>query len=579
MIPLPVPPETSPRAAEGEIDFHYIWQVVRRRKQIIAAIALVTTASAVITVFAMKPEYEAKALVLIEKIGQNTLEKEGVVVESGQDDYYQTQYEIIRSRTLAERVLADLKLANHPEFAGVDPVERLQGACKVTPLRRTRLVTVSAVSGDPALAAAIANTLAERYVEQNLENNISLSKSLLKAVEGKSASDASMESLPAVVNSPLIQTLKGQLADLKGEWADLNKRYQIEHPRMVQLKARIDETTKQIDSEVRHIVESVRIQLSGEFKGNNVRIVDRARVPARPARPRKAMVSALALFLGLMVGFAVAFAVDRWDLTVRSLEDVEHFVRMPCLAVIQVYPGVGARSGDKYAAVWDDMQSVAAEGFRNLRTAVSFRLSAVKGPPVIQVTSSVQEEGKSFVSANLARAFAQAGEKVLLVDGDLRRPTVHRNFGCANDHGLSNFLTSGGSVPVVESGIAGLSLIPCGAIPDNPAELLSGRGLDDLIEFATKRFDRVVIDTPPVFPVTDSLLWARHAHGVLVVVHAATVRVAVVHRASYLLKEAFANVLGAILNMATVESTEYYRYYHGYYNRYVKDKDERAKSA
>jgi capsular exopolysaccharide synthesis family protein len=579
MSPLPPPSETPSRIAEGEIDFHYIWQVVRRRRQIIAALALVTTAAAVITVFATKPMYEAKSLVLIEKIGQNTLEKEGVVVESGQDDYYQTQYEIIRSRSLAERVLIELRLANHPEFTGVDPVANLQAACLVAPLRRTRLVTISAASRDPALAAAIANKLAERYVEQNLENNIYLSKSLLKAMDGKATSDASMESLPAVVNSPLIQKLKGQLADLKGEWADLNKRYQLGHPRMVQLKARLDETMKQINSEVRHIVESVRIQLSGEFKGNNVRIVDRARVPDRPARPRKLRVSALALLLGLAGGIAVAFAVDRWDLTVRSQEDVEHFVRVPCLAVMQVYPGLGVKTGDGYCAVWNDTRSLAAEGFRNLRTAVSFRLSAVKGSPVIQVTSSVQEEGKSFVSANLARAFAQAGEKVLLVDGDLRRPTVHKIFGVANETGLANFLTSGGTVPVVEFGKTGLSLVPCGAIPDNPAELLSGRGLDDLIEFGTKNFDRVIIDTPPVFPVTDSLLWARHAHGVLLVVRAATVRVVVVQRAHYLLKESFATVLGAVLNMATVESTEYYRYYHGYYNRYVKDKDAPAKSA
>jgi capsular exopolysaccharide synthesis family protein len=564
-----IPPSLP--AAEGEVDFKYLWQVVQRRGRIIAAAAAMTTAAAVITVFSLRPVYEAKAMVLIEKVGQNTLEKEGVMVESGQDDYYQTQYEIIRSRTLAERVMADLKLANYPEFAGIDPVERLQGAVKVTPLRRTRLVNVSAESTDPALAARIANRLAELYVEQNLENNIVLSRSLLKAIDGKNISDASMESLPAVVQSPLIQQLKGSLADLRGQWAELSRRYQPGHPRMTQLKAHIDETTSQINKEVRHIVESVRIQLSGEFKGNNVRIVDRALVPDRPARPRKLRVSALALLLGLVGGIALALAVDRWDLVVRSQEDVEHFIRMPCLAVIQAYTFAGGKDGDKFAAVWDDSRSLASEAFRNLRTAVSFRLSQVKGSAVIQITSSVQEEGKTFVAANLARAFAQSGERVLLIDGDLRRPCVHRIFGCPNERGLSGFLLNGGEPPVVDSGVPGLAIIPCGPIPDNPAELLSGRDLDGLIEWGAKNYGRVIVDTPPVFPVTDSLLWSKRTHAVIMVVRSAEVRVAAIQRAHHLLKEAFANVLGGVLNMASVESTEYYRYYHGYYSRYVKE--------
>jgi capsular exopolysaccharide synthesis family protein len=567
-------PESAPiarPAAEGEVDFRYLWQVVRRRKQVIVAVALVTTAAAVISVFAMKPVYQADALVLIEKVGQNTLETEGVKVESAQDDYYQTQYEIIRSRSLAEKVVVDLGLANRPEFAGRDPAVRLQRTIKVTPLRRTRLVQVSAVSGDPVVAAKIANRLSERYVENNRENRINLSKSLLKSIDAQNASSASMESLPVVVDSQLIQKLKGNLADLTSQWAEMSRKYLPVHPRMKQLKARIDDTTSNIDREVRHIVESLRIQLSGEFQGNNVRIVDRALVPEQPVSPRKLRVSLLALLLGLAGGVAIAFAVDRWDLVVRNQEDFESFVRMPCLAVLRDYAGVDEKGGDKLASVWGDTRSHASEAFRNLRTAVSFRVASVKGPTVIQVTSAVQEEGKTFVAANLARAFAQAGERVLLIDGDMRRPRVHRIFGCPNERGLSTYLNGGGEPPVMNDGIPGLTIIPCGPIPDNPAELLSGHGLDGLVEWGMKNYDRVVIDTPPVFPVTDSLLWSKHTHAVIMVVRSATSRVAVVQRAHHLLQGAFANVVGGVLNRVSDESDDHYSYYNGYYRRYVKD--------
>jgi len=558
-------------AAEEELDLRYLWQVVRRRKQIIAAVALVTTAAAVIAVFARKPVYRADALVLIEKVGQNTLDIEGVKVESNQEDYYQTQYEIIKSRSLAEKVVADLGLAHSPEFAGKEPAVRLQKAIRVTPVRRTRLVQVSAESADPVVAAKIANRLAERYVENNRENRINLSKSLLKSIDAQNASSASMESLPVVVESQLIQKMKGNLADLTAQWAEMSRKYQPVHPKMKQLKARVDDTMANIDKEVRHIVESLRIQLSGEFQGNNVRIVDQALVPDQPVRPRKLRVSALALLLGLMGGVLIAFIVDRWDLMVRNQEDFESFVRMPCLAVLRMYEGVAEKKGDKYASVWGDSRSHASEAFRNLRTAVSFRLSSVKGPTVIQVTSAVQEEGKTFVAANLAMAFAHSGEKVLLVDGDMRRPCLHRVFGCPNERGLSAYLQDGGEPPAINGGIPGLTIIPCGPIPDNPAELLSRNGLDTLMEWGMKNYDRVVVDTPPIFPVTDSLLWSKRTHAVLMVVRSAAVRVTVIQRAHNLLQGAFANVIGGVLNMVSDESDDQYSYYNGYYRRYVKE--------
>jgi capsular exopolysaccharide synthesis family protein len=296
-------------------------------------------------------------------------------------------------------------------------------------------------------------------------------------------------------------------------------------------------------------------------------VVDPARPPDRPARPRKGRALELALLLGLAAGFGIALLIDRMDLTVRSAEDAESLLKLPCLAMLQHLEDVEMARGNRFEPIWAGTRSQAGEAFRNLRTAVSFRLASVTGPTVLLVTSAVQEEGKSFIAANLARAFAQAGEAVLLIDGDLRRPSVHRIFGIAGEDGLSSYLASGnGAKPAVqEAGVANLTLLSSGPIPDNPAELLGDARLNDLITWAGQRFTRIVVDSPPVFPVTDALLWTRHAHGVVMVVRAGVTRAALVGRALHRLKDGFANVIGAVLNQSSPESLEYYRYYHGYY--------------
>jgi len=561
-------PEAGPAGAPGELDldFRQLWQVLVRRRKIVAAAAVVAVVVTGLAVFSMTPIYEAKALLLIEKVGQNTLEREGVAVDAVQDDYYQTQYTILQSRTLAERVATELNLAVNPEFAGADPVAALMSRIAIAPVRRTRLVYIAVESKNPGLAAQIANQLASGYIAQSAENRMFVSRDLLRSIDAK-ASPASLESLPAVVNSPLIQQLKGQLATLEGDLAEKQKRYTPQHPDMVQLRAHIDSVRSQIDREVRHIVDSVRLQLSGEFVGGNVRVVDPARPPERPARPRKGRALELALLLGLAAGFGLALLVDRLDLTVRSAEDAEQLVRLPCLAMIQHLENSETAKGNRFEPIWDNTRSQAGEAFRNLRTAVSFRLASVKGTAVVLVTSAVQEEGKSFIAANLARAFAQAGERVLLIDGDLRRPSVHRIFGIQGEAGLSSYLaSSNGEKPATqEAGVTNLALLSSGPIPDNPAELLGNLRLNDLIAWAQEHYTRIIVDSPPVFPVTDALLWTRHAHGVVMVVRAGATRAALVGRALHRLKDGFANVVGVVLNQSSPESLEYYRYYHGYY--------------
>lgn len=524
--------------------------------------ALVTA----IAVFAMRPVYEAQALLLIEKVGVNPLEKDAVTVESLQDDYYQTQYAILRSRTLAERVVEDLRLDRVQEFRGGDPVEKLRRRLQVKPVRRTRLVNVTAESYDAELAAAIANDLARRYIEQNALDQQFMSKELLKVLDDKATS--AHESIPAVVNSRLIQELKRQLAELEGQWAELSGRYRSSHPRMRQLRAHIKETKSQIDREVRHVVESVKLQLSGELKGSSVRVVDPALPPLRPAKPKKAKMILIALLIGGMVGSGIAVVVDRMDLTVRTHEEMEGLLKLPCLGSIETLSGVDPSSPGSYSGIWQDPKSSGSEAFRNLRTTVSFRLANLQEARILLVTSAVMEEGKSLVAANLARAFAEAGEKVLLVDADMRRPTVARRFGLKNEDGLSGYLTGGnGELPApLTSGVPGLEAVVCGPIPQNPAELLTGAKVGTLLSTMAGKFSRVIVDSPPVFPLSDALLLARQVHAVVLVVSAGKTRATIVQRAIQRLKDSFVVMLGGVLNMASAESLDYYQYYSKYYS-------------
>ena len=135
-----------------------------------------------------------------------------------------------------------------------------------------------------------------------------------------------------------------------------------------------------------------------------------------------------------------------------------------------------------------------------------------EGEPVILVTSTVQEEGKSFVAANLAVALAQVGQKVLIVDGDLRRPRQHRNFHLSNETGLSDYLSGAAVTPeslVQRSGVPHLDVLVCGPRPPNPAELLNTERLDKFLDWARGRYTRIIVDCPPVFPISDILLWGR----------------------------------------------------------------------
>ncbi|MET3655493.1 CpsD/CapB family tyrosine-protein kinase [Sporosarcina sp. FSL K6-1540] len=209
-------------------------------------------------------------------------------------------------------------------------------------------------------------------------------------------------------------------------------------------------------------------------------------------------------------------------------------------------------------------KSVVSEQFRTVRTNINFSMPD-KDLKTLLFTSSTPGEGKSTSAANIAIVFAQDGKKVLLVDADMRKPTMHYTFHTTNSTGLSNLLTRkwGLQDVVIETEIEGLHLVTCGPIPPNPAELLGSKTMDVLLEELIASYDIVIFDAPPILSVTDAQILSNKCDGTILVLNSGSTEKASVLKAKEALVSAKANILGTMLNNFVLEKDQYYYQYYG----------------
>ena len=250
-------------------------------------------------------------------------------------------------------------------------------------------------------------------------------------------------------------------------------------------------------------------------RGDSAAVVDPATVPADPDEPQTLRNVMLAFLAGLLIGIVAALLVNRFDSSIRSTRRLRAITGVPNLAVIPRVP-LGDRRPDDLAAMGDP-NSVEAEAYRTLRTAVEF-LANESAATVILVTSPRPGEGKSSVAANLAVTAAQAGRNVVLIDGDLRKPQLHRSFGLRNDRGLSSVLTGDATLSRAVQRLdveRNLVVLPAGPPPADPADLLLSDRLGKAIDALADAADLVVVDAPPVLPVTDATILAQRCDAVL----------------------------------------------------------------
>jgi succinoglycan biosynthesis transport protein ExoP len=329
--------------------------------------------------------------------------------------------------------------------------------------------------------------------------------------------------------------------------------------------------------------------VSAGLRSSNIRIVDIARIPTMPIYPNvhRSLVLGFLMALGLAIG--LAFVLETFDNTVRSLEEVSTVSTLPALGTIPLQLADGSLhrrpltiagdvepSGMLSLIAFERPKSEAAEAYRALRTSIL--LSSFGAPPkVILVTSAMPQEGKTTISANSALVLAQRGSRVLLVDADLRRPGVHRLFGLTPREGLSSVVS--GSCKVEDAilpcpEVPSLWILPAGPIPPQPTELLGSTVMRDLIAHWRNAFDHIVIDTPPCLAVTDAVLLSPEADRVILVARSGQTTKPALRRACDLLLQVNARVMGIVLNALNLQSTGgYYYYYSGRYSNHYYSED------
>jgi capsular exopolysaccharide synthesis family protein len=438
---------------------------------------------------------------------------------------------------------------------------------------------------------------------------------------------AALDTLPAIVANAFVQQQKGELANLERERAQLSETLGPRHPDMLKLGLAIETAEAKISTEIATVVESMRNDyeqalaqekslnsalgqqklealelnrkgieygvlardaaanrqvfeslmqrtketgISGELRTSNIRIVDAAEIPRSPSAPNTRNDLLLALLGGAAFAIGLTFFLEYVDNRIKSPDEVKQYLGLSFLGMV---PALFDKTIEN-PMINNGVPGIFSESFRALRSNLLFS-SAEEGGRSLVVTSTGPGEGKTVVATNIAMALAQTGERVLLVDADMRRPRVHEVFGRPQKPGLSNVLVGDAKASEVvhDTAVSGLSVIPAGVNPPNPAELLGSKRFKDLVAALPEQFDWVIIDTPPVMAVTDSSIVAHLATGVLFIVGAEmTARNAAV-QAIEQLAHAHARFLGAVLNRVDVQHNPYYysQYYRREYGSYYQN--------
>lgn len=434
------------------------------------------------------------------------------------------------------------------------------------------------------------------------------------------------EAIPAVQNNPLIQSLQKDYAAAESEYAQLSKVYKPDYPKMMRLKEQSNQTKKRIDIETRKALEGLRVDYEAAVKkenylnsalekyrsevtgqnqkmvqysilkreaetnrdlynsllqrlkevgvtasltASNIQILDRAEVPIEPHKPNKKKNLTIAILIGLLGGIGLAFFAEYLDNTVKTSDDIEKEVALPSLGLVPELSKKGEQ-GAFPVITFEDKMSPLSEAYRSIGTYIQFS-SAGRPPRSILVTSARQGEGKTTTVVNIAVALIHNYGKGIIIDSDMRRPQIHKIFDVDNSRGLSAFLAGHIEMDglVKKTKVENLDVIPSGVIPPNPSELLSSYRFKDLIAWLSPVYSFILIDSPPVLGLSDSLVLSTLIDGVIMVTRAGNTPKDAAVQARKLLQGVNAKILGVVLNGMTETDLKYgsYSYYYSHYYR------------
>ena len=487
---------------------------------------------------------------------------------------------------------------------------------------------IGIVSLDPK-----SNMIMKQLEELNAALATARARRLAKEAVYRQAISGDRNNLQQILDNPLIQQLQQQYSTLESQYEDMSTTFKPDHPKMRKLKARMDKLKNQIEAEKEKVVAAIKndyqtalkqqlfleknaeaqkrkaldlgekaaqykilarevetnksiydslLQRAKEIEATigataaNVQIVDPARIPLLPYKPRVARNLLLGLILGLFAGIGAAFLLEYMDNTIKNPDELAFRYHIPILGLVPFVKGRNITPETLGTLSYNEPRAQVSEAIRTAMTSIE--LSAAERPPQsILVTSVLPGAGKSTISSNLALASLASGKNCLLIDADLRKPSLHKIYHAADrSKGLSSVLTGLEKLQDVihKTDYEGLHLICSGPLPPNPAELVSSRRMRELLKVCCKYYDHVIIDSPPYQGFAELLILANMVDGtILITVEGETPREGVSHFRKSMLNIG-GNILGTIVNKTgrkkgygSYGGYSYYSYNYEYGNR------------
>jgi succinoglycan biosynthesis transport protein ExoP len=470
---------------------------------------------------------------------------------------------------------------------------------------------------DTAQQQRIANTQLQTLNSELIraQTTLSAAEEQFLAVQGVKANSKSLYSIGPVLQNKATNDMVKEEARLSQRVNELEERYGNKHPKMIAARSELNSAQNALEAEVnkvvlnieknyrlakvqvdninalikqntsgiqslqgdnfalvslerevennRRVYESFQSRLmesnvNGEFTASNVQIIDHATVPKAPFKPNITLIIVLAGLFGLGFGVVLAFLREALHNTFRTPDAIEEKLNVPALGITMSLAKKDSHGIPEMEYI-NDTRSVFAESINTIRTGLQF--SNIDNPPkTILVSSATGAEGKSTLAMNLAAAYSQIG-KTLLLEVDLRKPSVARNLKIENKQGLTDLLTGTvvfGECIVNPTNSKQFNVIPCGTIPHNPIELLSSEKFAKALASLKTHFDHIILDGPPTLPVSDACVLANKVDGVIVAVKSEDTKIKVAKEAVTRLKKLNANVIGAVLTVAEPHKMSYY---------------------
>lgn len=582
------PERQNPEEAAGE-DIVKYWRSALNHKWLILMVTAIALVFSTFRYYRMPDYYNSSARILVHKVDTAPQPyTEMAAPRSSDPSYYMTQVEILKGLQVCRQVAQNLGLSKHYGAASEAAAANiLRGSIASSLIRNTQILTVSVTDRDPEWAAKIVNEVSDVFIKESMKDRLFVSEQILKwfpneskGVQGSTAmellkqidDEKVVDKLPSVANDPAIKKLKQEKIDLAGRMSELLTRYTPEHPQVKELVGRVEYIDGEIRGQTDKLIGALKTALAGEFNVSNLKVLERGAVPGSPSGPNRKKGIIMFTLMALAGSIALSVFMDSLDKTIKSDEDILGIPGLPFLGNVPLMADKKAKQKTGTKSLEELVTTgTIADAMTSLNTALMF--SMPKGQnKLIMVTSALPGEGKTTVSYLLALSMAKLGNRVLYVELDLRRPSLHEKVGGdnASKKGIADYLVGQANFEEItqkSTTTQNLDVVFAGSISPNPTTLFTSSAFDDFIKMVEQKYDRIVFDTPPALQIPDPVILSNKMHGVVFLIGAGMVHRKIAVKTIMKFRFVGSVIFGAIINLVNYNKPEYGSY-HYYYNKY-----------